>query len=299
MLTRRIETRSSQTAAYTCFSRGCATREKDPRFRGPDQMAELLFPPLARLALNVSPIRKLLMRTLFPPGIYEYVLARTKVMDAAFLDAQEAGFPQIVLLGAGFDTRAMRFADRNHGTKVFELDVATTQRPKLEVLHKRGIPIPPGLVFVSIDFDREDIDSALSRAGFQSGKKCLFLWEGVTMYLTGQAVDGTLSFIRQHAALGSRIVFDYVYASVLRREKRYYGEEEILDRVSKVGEGWTFGVEEGEIESFLATRGFEIVSHHTPPELEKLYLTREDGRLHGRVNGTHCIVIASVREGLG
>src|SRR3989304_2176660 len=284
MSKRRIETKSSQTAAYNCFSRGCATREKGPRFRGPDYMAEVMFPPLAKLALDFAPLRKFLMRQMFPPGIYEYVLARTKVMDSAFMEALEARVAQIVLLGAGFDTRALRFADQNRGTQVIELDVATTQQPKIEILRRKKIRLPQELVFATIDFDKQDIFEVLSKAGYQPGQKSLFLWEGVTMYLSAQAVDGTLNFIRSHAALGSRVAFDYIYASVLRRENRYYGEQGIFETVSKTGEGWTFGLEDGEIETFLSERGFEIVAHYTPPELEKLYLTAEDGTLHGRVN---------------
>jgi methyltransferase (TIGR00027 family) len=294
MSKRRIETQSSRTAAYNCFSRGCATREKDPRFRGPDYIAEILFPPLAKLSLNLPPLRKFLMRQMFPPGIYEYVLARTKVMDSVFVDALEARVTQIVLLGAGFDTRALRFANRNRGTKVIELDVATTQRPKIEILRRKKIALPQELIFASIDFDKQDIFEVLSKAGYQAGQKSLFLWEGVTMYLSGQAVDGTLNFIRSRAAPGSRVAFDYIYASVLRQENRYYGEQGLFETVSRAGEGWTFGLEDGAIESFLAERGFAIVAHYTPSELEKLYLTAEDGTLHGRVNGTHCIVVASV-----
>jgi methyltransferase (TIGR00027 family) len=295
MAKRRIETKASRTAADTCFARGCATREKDPRFRGPDTLAETLFPPLARFVLNFPPLRKLLMRRMFPPGIYEYVLARTKVMDSAFLDALETGFKQIVLLGAGFDTRALRFANCNRGTKVIELDVAVTQQPKIEILRRKNIRLPQELVFASIDFDKEDMFYVLANAGYQPGEKSLFLWEGVTMYLSAQAVDDTLSVIHNYAAPGSRVAFDYIYASVLRQENRYYGEQGIFETISKTGEGWTFGLEDGVIGSFLAERGFEIVAHYTPPELEKLYLTAEDGTLRGRVNGTHCIVVAAVQ----
>jgi methyltransferase (TIGR00027 family) len=295
MSNRRIENKASRTAAYTCFARGCATREKDPHFRGPDCMAEVMFPPLAKFALNFPPLRKFLMRQMFPPGIYEYVLARTKVMDSAFLDALEGHFTQIVLLGAGFDTRTLRFADRNRGTKVFELDVATTQQPKIEILHRRNVRLPQELVFAPIDFDKEDIFEVLSKAGYQQGQKSLFLWEGVTMYLSAQAVDDTLDFIRSSAAPCSRVAFDYIYAAVLRRENRYYGEQGIFETVAKTGEGWTFGLEDRAIESFLAERGFGIIAHYTPSELEKLYLTTEDGTLHGRVNGTHCIIVAEVK----
>jgi methyltransferase (TIGR00027 family) len=295
MTERRIATKSSQTADYTCFSRGCATREKDPRFRGPDTMAEMLFPPMAKLMLNVAPLRKLIMRRMFPPGIHEYVSARTKVMDSAFVDALEARFAQIILLGAGFDTRSLRFADRNRGTKVFELDAPTTQQSKIEVLRQKKVHLPAELVFAPIDFDQESIFDVLSKAGYQTGQKNLFLWEGVTMYLSAQAVDNTLEFIRRSAAPGSRVAFDYIYASVVRRENRYYGEEQGFKMVARVGEGWSFGLEDGEIESFLAKRGFDLVAHYTPPDLEKRYWTHEDGVIHARVNGTHCIAIASVK----
>ena len=106
MVKRQLETKSSRTAAYTCFSRACATREKDSHFRCPDTLAEIILPPVPRFMLDYAPLRKFLMRKMFPPGIYEYVCVRTKVMDAVFFDELEARFSQIVLLGDGFDTRA-------------------------------------------------------------------------------------------------------------------------------------------------------------------------------------------------
>jgi methyltransferase (TIGR00027 family) len=199
-INRRIETKASRTAAYTCFSRACATREKDPLFRGPDTLAEVILPPVPRFMLEYAPLRKFLMRKMFPAGIYEYVCARTKLMDAAFLEALEARFVQIVLLGAGFDTRALRFSEHNHCTKIFELDAPTTQVPRLEIFRKRRLTIPPELIFASIYFDREDVFEVLTRAGYQDGQKTLFLWEGVSMYLSAQALDDTLAFIQKHAS---------------------------------------------------------------------------------------------------
>ena len=295
MVERRLETKSSQTAAYTCFSRGCATREKDSRFRGPDYMAEILFPPLARLTLNIAPVRRIMIRRMFPPGLHEYVFARTKVMDAAFVEALEERVPQIVLLGAGFDTRGLRFAGRNRGTTIFELDAPTTQQAKIGVLRRKKIPLPEEIVYVPIDFDQEEVAGVLEKAGYQADQRCLFLWEGVTMYLSAQAVDRTLEFIRRSSTPGSRVAFDYIYAAVLRKENRYYGEERAQAMVADVGESWTFGLEEGEIGPFLEQRGFELMVHYTSSDLEKLFLTELDGSLHARVNGTHCIVIASVR----
>jgi len=295
MIKKRIETRASQTAGYTCFSRACAAHERDPRFRGPDHLAEVILPAAARLVVRVPFLRKLFLNRLFPAGIYEYVLARTKELDAAFVEAIDARFDHIVLLGAGFDTRALRFADRNRGTRILELDVPTTLESKREVFHKKGFRLPAELVFVPINFDKEDLATALSRAGFQEGRKSLFLMEGITMYLTAQALDRTLEFVRRNAAPGSRVVFDYIYASVLRRENRFYGEREIFETVARAGEGWTFGLEDGEVKAFLAKRGFQLLAHYTPDQLQKKYLTAEDGTTFGRINGTHCIAIAELK----
>jgi methyltransferase (TIGR00027 family) len=294
MAKRRIDTRESRTAEFTCLARAFAGREKEARFRGPDHLAEILIPPIPRLVVILPPLRRFFIKKFIAPGIYEYVLARTKIMDSEFIHALETDFPQIVLLGAGFDTRALRFADLNQGTRIFELDIETTQQPKIGVLLQKKIKIPEELRFVPIDFDKESLFKALSEAGYQEKQKSLFLWEGVSMYLSAQAVDETLGFIRTCSASGSRIAFDYIFASVLRQEGDLYGEREAYNMVSKVGEGWTFGIEAGEIERFLAVRGFEIVAHYAPAELERIYLTAENGYRYGRVNGTHCIVIASV-----
>lgn len=158
--------------------------------------------------------------------------------------------------------------------------------------------LPEELVFVPIDFNRQSLSEVLLAAGYEGEQRSLFLWEGVTMYLTSEAVDSTLAFIRDSGTEGSMVVFDYVYASVLRRENMYYGEKEIFERVSKAGEGWTFGIGEGEIEDFMSERGFRVNGHYTPSDLEKAYLQADDGALFGRINGTHCIVIAALSHGL-
>jgi methyltransferase (TIGR00027 family) len=259
-------------------------------------MAEVFLPAFAKVILNVPVLRRFFMSKIAPAGIYEYVLARTKLLDETFIKALESRFAQIVLLGAGMDTRALRFKDRNQGAKVFELDLHSIQQAKLEILNRKRVALPGELVFVPIDFNKQSISEALFAAGYQEDQRNLFLWEGVTMYLEAEAVDSTLAFIRDSAAGGSMVVFDYIYASVLRRENRYYGEKQIFDTVSRAGEGWTFGIEEGEIEAFLSERGFKIIAHYTPADLEKTYLTAEDGALFGRINGTHCNVVASVRS---
>jgi methyltransferase (TIGR00027 family) len=293
MAERRIEHKASRTASYTCFSRACACAESDKRFRGPDDMAQIFLPLGAKLLMNVTALRSFVMRKLAAPGIYEYVMARTKLLDEIFLNALENRFPQIVLLGAGFDTRALRFQRNNLGTRVFELDIPATQQPKIEILKRKRVSLPRELVFVPIDFDKQSLQVVLTDAGYQEKLRNLFIWEGVTMYLSAQAVDNTLDFIRRSSTDGSLVAFDYIYASVLRLENKFYGEKGAFDMVSRTGEGWTFGIEEGGIEQFLAQRGFMVVNHYTASDLERRYLMVDDGVCFGRINGTHNFVITS------
>jgi len=291
---RTKDEKASNTAGYTCFSRACATREVDERLKGPDYLAEIFLPSFAAVILNVPVFRKFFMSMIAPSGIYEYVIARTKLFDQMFLNGLENHISQIVIMGAGMDTRALRFAQKNHGTKVFELDIERTQDPKIEILKRKSVELPDELIFVPIDFNSQSLKEVLAHVGFQMGQLNLFLWEGVTMYLAPQAVDATMDFIRENSQTGSLLVFDYIYASVLRRENKYYGEEEIFNTVSGAGEGWTFGIAEGEVENFLSERGYQMKTHYASTDLEEKYFKGEDGTAIKHINGTHCIVQASV-----
>jgi methyltransferase (TIGR00027 family) len=268
--------------------------ERDERFRGPDDIAGKLVPFLPKLLfLKCAPLRKLLIRRIMPRGIYEYVLARTELFDRAFRDAVLGGFSQIVILGAGFDTRAVRFHDGNRDTAIFELDAPITQQAKIEQFEKKGVEIPEEVTFVPIDFDKEDMAEKLYGAGYRNDCRTLFMMEGVTMYLSENGVTATLESIRDNSATGSMIVFDYIEASVLRREDTLYGEKDIYRITRDNDEGWTFGIEEGEIETFLSERGFRLAEHYTPAELQRIFLTAEDGTVYGKINGTHSIALAA------
>jgi len=295
MSPRAVERRSSRTAAYTCVTRAALHRERNALLHCPDDISQVFLPLAARGLISILPLRHFFLNRLAPKGLPEYVLARTHIFDDAFTDALEQGFPQIVLLGAGFDTRAVRFADRNCcGTKVFELDMPKTQDAKLDIYWRKRVTVKENVFFVPIDFDTQDLGGTLRSQGYKDGVKTLFLWEGVTMYLTPEAVHGTLDFIRSSAAQGSILVFDYVRAEVLRGEGNLYGDRVASKTVADTGEAWTFGLEEGEVAQLLADHGFELRAHYTPEDMERLYFTDGDGKVLRRVNGTHCIATGAL-----
>jgi methyltransferase (TIGR00027 family) len=275
-----------------CLCRAISCLEKDYCYRSDDRVALSLLPNFLRLVIHIPFVGRLLLRVFAAKGIYEYVIARTKYIDAVFRQALSDQFSQILLFGAGFDTRALRFQEEARQTKIFEMDAPATQEAKLVQYQKRNLSIPPNVVFVPIDFDRESLPLKLNQAGFKRNQRSLFILEGVLEYLQPQSVDQMFRTIRELAGAGSEVLFNYVYASVIRHEDMYYGEEGAMETLAKAGESWQFGIEKGEIGQFLSRYGFELRDHRDSRELEEMYFRDPAGKVVGRVNGTHCLVRA-------
>jgi len=290
--TKRIESKTSRTAEMTCLSRAASFYEKKSQYRSNDFIAPKLVPRILLPFLKLRVFRKIYKNKLSPNGIYEYVIARTKYIDLIFEKAVSKEFDQILVFGAGFDSRGIRFLNENGKTKVFELDVSIIQNAKINQLKKRRVELNPHIIFISIDFNKESLENKLIEFGFEKNKRSLFILEGLVMYLSKESVDSTFKIIERFSGINSEIVFDYVYLSVLRREDIYYGEKGIFDMVNKAGEGWTFGIEKGGIETFLKNYNFSIIEYYNSEELENKYFKDEYGNIIGRINGTHCIAYA-------
>lgn len=289
---RRIETKSSTTADIMCLVRAASYKDKRECYSGPDYIAYKLVPGFFKLVVKSRWLFKVFSRRFFSKGIYEYVIARTKYFDAAFTAALEQGFDQIVIFGAGFDSRALRFSDLNRGTTIFELDAPITQQEKLKAYQSKKFSIPKNLIFVPIDFNKERLEDKIGKAGFVAGKKTLFMLEGVTMYLSKDAVEGTLRFISDTSGNDSLVVFDHIYGGVLRGENKYYGEKGMYKRTAQVGEEWTFALEENEAEPFLSKFGFTVKDCCSSHELEERYFRNSKGAVVAKINDTHAIVTA-------
>jgi len=140
----------------------------------------------------------------------------------------------------------------------FELDHPETSLAKQATLRKEIGSLPKQVRFVSIDFNTQPVRDVLSRAGFDETRPTCFVWEGVTNYLSAEAVDGVLRQIAQ-AAGGSILLFTYVHRRVLEEPERFFGAEKLLSRLHSYGEPWTFGLYPEEMERYLAARKLRLV----------------------------------------
>lgn len=291
---KRIEEKTSRTAEYTCSSRAASHYEKNQYYHSDDYIAAQMVPWYIKPLIWNGFIRRKLISVMAPKGAYEYVIARTKYIDEVFERAVSEGFEQVLIFGAGFDSRSIRLLPADSRVRVFEVDAQVTQKAKLGRLVEIGVGLPENTVYVPVDFNKEDPEQRLVENGFQYGRRCLFIMEGLLMYLEEDAVGETFSLISRLGASGSLVLFDYLYASVLRHEGRYYGEEDMHKNVEDVGEPWGFGIEEGEVEAYLSEKNLSISEELDSVEIERRYFTNEEGEIVGRVNGTHSIVLATL-----
>ena len=190
------------------------------------------------------------------PGFHEFFIARTKYIDDCLKESIKDGLEQLVILGAGYDSRAYRFTELKEGIKVFEVDHPATQDIKKEKLHEIFQVLPDHVTYIPVDFHKENFQTILSANGYDRHLKTLFIWEGVSMYLQPEAVDETLLFVSQNTAKGSRLIFDYTYREVVSGTYDRKEAKEWLNVAKKSNEPLLFGIGTGELEQFLTERGF-------------------------------------------
>ncbi len=232
-------------------------------------------------------VERLLDREL--PGARAAGIARTKWIDDEVTRALETS-TQLVLLGAGFDTRAYRLPAAQR-VNTFELDLPETSVAKQLALRKGIGPPPKRVQFIGIDFNNQSVTDVLSQAGFDETRPACFVWEGVTNYLPPETVDRVLRQIAQ-AADGSSLLFTYADRRVLDHPELFFGAEKLLSLLRAIGEPWTFGIYPAEIQPYLAARSLRLKQ-----DLSVAEVWRRAGRPDSQMRGYefYRLALAQVR----
>jgi methyltransferase (TIGR00027 family) len=262
----------------------------DKKIRNPDYLAVKFIEPIfwhysvyskSDYEMNMRVVRA------YRADTYFLVNARTHKIDQTLKDMEAAGLEQVVVLGAGFDTRAYRFAEKMPQVRFFELDLPATLQRKKEMVKEIIGRVPDYVAYAPIDFNTETIEEALVRVGYDPAKKTFFIWEGVSMYITEQAVKGTLQFIANRSAPGSAVVFDYMMAGVAAKDWKKYPKARVIATLCELhDEPWIFGFPEPSAGPFVKKSGLEVVDDLSGKEMSEKYMTRSDGKLDG-VAGSH------------
>jgi methyltransferase (TIGR00027 family) len=206
------------------------------------------------------------------PGPRASAIARTKLIDDLICEAAPS-IDQLVILGAGYDTRAHRL-DCLSTRAVFEIDHPNTQADKRTVLARAKPPTATTPTYVAVDFERDDLAAALMAIAHQPARRSMFLWEGVTQYLSPEAVDKTLSAIHQAARQGDTLVFTYVDDAVIEGKlDRFPEAARWLRGTANRGERWIFGLSPPGLGDYLRVYRFRLESDLSTREAGERYFT--------------------------
>ena len=204
-----------------------------------------------------------------------FIAARSAFAEAKLAEAvADREISQLVVLGAGFDTFALRNPFRSR-LRIFEVDHPATQEWKRERLAAMGMAVPEWLTFAGVDFERESFPDALVAAGFDPHQRSFVFWLGVSMYLTGQAMDETLAAVAAWPG-GGEIVFDYAEPPNEELSERARAARNALaERVAAIGEPFIGLVEPGKLHARLMTLGYAEVEDLNGLDLAERFLGPE------------------------
>ncbi len=262
---------ASRTALATSLMRAAHTR-LDPHPLIEDPWGDRLVPESAREMIRDAALAQLageaLKRALAAPDTvvdqcmlrsraYPNVITRARYAEDALQAAVEHGVKQYVLIGAGFDSFAIRRPAFAADLQIFEIDFPATQSLKIERIAACGITLPDSVHFIAADLSQECVAAALARSSFESSQLTFFSWLGVSMYLTREANLATLKSIASCTPAGSAVVFTYFDERLFQAQSASF--RELQKRVVAVGEPFLSGFSPTALAANLAACGLQLI----------------------------------------
>jgi methyltransferase (TIGR00027 family) len=183
-----------------------------------------------------------------------FTAARSRIAEDALSRAIEGGIRQIVILGAGLETFALRNPHVAQQIRIYEVDHPATQAWKRQRLAEAQLALPPWLIFVPVDFERDDLGEALVGAGFQQNSSAFFTWLGVVPYLSQDAIGSTLRYMA--SIKNSEVIFDYMESPQAFSEEMRELVTERTEQLKKIDERWVSRFDPAGMTAILRSHGF-------------------------------------------
>jgi methyltransferase (TIGR00027 family) len=237
-----------------------------------DPLVKDLVSGPVRVLMQMAAMRSFTIRQTdaITPGIFGAQVCRARYIDDAVQTIVENGVDQLVILGAGLDTRPYRLP-RIERVRVFEVDLPDAQDEKKKNLIKRLGKLPTLVTYLPVDFDTQTLDTVFSGTGYDSARPAVFIWEGVTQYLSEEQVRQTLAFVGKSAP-GSVILFTYVLRSIIDGSSKIPGADKMLQRMEKNNSNWAFGLEPGQVAEFLRPYHLGLIADVGRADYQRMYL---------------------------
>jgi methyltransferase (TIGR00027 family) len=264
---------AAQTASGPMVLVAVEQYEQPDRRLVQDDLAYAFLPAALRgvvATTRLSALRRLMIEATerSGPGLWANLVCRKRFIDEK-LDESLADIDVVVILGAGLDTRAYHLAHRTD-VPVFEVDLPVNIERKKATVRRALGGQPPSIRLVPVDFERDDLAAELAKYGYRSDSRTFFVWEGVTQYLTADAVRATFEYLRS-AAAGSRLVFTYVRRDFIEGENMY-GSASAYRRFRVRRQIWHFGLHPNDVSAFIAEYGWRLIEQAGPDYFVENYI---------------------------
>lgn len=259
-----VPDRASRTAEFMALFRAVETAEHPKRRLFQDPYAILLLSGTPKVLAEIARIP--VLGRLVPafldfgwPTTRSSGVVRTRLIDDLVRESIHGGAQQLVLLGAGFDSRAFRL-DELRSVSTFEVDHPATQRAKRERLKPTLEHRPENVRFVEVDFEKDNLESKLKESGFNQQTAAVVLWEGVVSYLSETAVNATLFVLGRLLTPHSRLILTYVHKGALDGSVNFRGSDRWTSWVRRSGEPFIFGFDPPTLSRTIEQYGFLLES---------------------------------------
>jgi methyltransferase (TIGR00027 family) len=260
--------KTSRTALRTAYLRAAHQLFDAPPRILEDPLAVSLLGPTAVQQINETvgnyqtPARR---------ALRAHVVLRSRFAEDRLATAVLRGVTQYIILGAGFDTFALRQPVWAQALKILEVDHAGTQNMKCSKLAAAGLAMPENADFANIDFEHEALRDGLLRSHVSLDEPTFFSWLGVTMYLEEEAIDAVLRSVAAFPA-GSEIVL--TFAPLPGDSPSPFDQ-----RAASLGEPWVSYFAPEALEAKLRDAGFANVEFLAPAEAEARYFRQRPADL--------------------
>lgn len=269
--------KTSRTAQYMALFRALETKRPENNRLFSDPYALNFLDSKLRLATRLSQypfFRNYIQNTIQKkiPGAFSSGIARTKYIDDLLQKAIQDGVKQVIILGAGFDTRALRL-DFLKSVSVIEIDHPNTSNFKIQTYKNRLGQLPENVQFLQIDFNKQDLDQLALQHNIDFSLPTAVIWEGVTNYLSAEAIKSTFGLISKFAQ-NSHIIFTYVHRDILENPKSFLGGEKLLNDLNQLEEKWTFGFLPNELPNYLNQFNIKLIEDLGANDYRNKYLPK-------------------------
>lgn len=266
--------RPSKTAQYMALFRAIETVRPEGRALFRDHYARQFLSRPMKVAVSLSSLP--IGRELIPwiirqsaPGALSSGVARTRYIDDLVERTVREGATQIIILGAGYDTRALRL-DSVKSAAVIEIDHPDTSRFKLRRLTSMKRGLPENVSYCEADFDRESLEEIGSASIIAFDAATTLVWEGVTNYLTSAAVDATFRWTERFPRIN--VIFTYLDKKVLDHPEEFAGARKLIKHLHDTGEQWTFGFAPYAVPAYLSRYSLTLIEDVSAADYRAKYM---------------------------